>query len=328
MNLVQEEVGCSQKEMKSKPYTAKILLFGEYGIIKDAMGLSIPYDFYRGALVYKDDKMSEEKSREADVSNAALGEYCRWIEENKDTLTARIDTSSMMEDIEKGLYFDSSIPLGYGVGSSGAVVAAIYDRYAINPISSSDISSQDIIRLKGILGEMEGYFHGKSSGLDPLICYLNLPILIRSSSEIDTVGIPSSSDDGRGAIFLLDTGIKHSTGALIDVFFEKMKNEGFRRMIREEFTALSDACIDAFLSSRNASLMENVRKLSRVVYEHFSPMIPSTMKKLWKKGLETDAYYLKLCGAGGGGFMLGFTDDFGKTSQMLEGYNIQPIYRF
>ena len=70
MNLVQEEVGCSQKEMKSKPYTAKILLFGEYGIIKDAMGLSIPYDFYRGALVYKDDKMSEEKSREADVSRA------------------------------------------------------------------------------------------------------------------------------------------------------------------------------------------------------------------------------------------------------------------
>lgn len=34
-----------------KLYHAKVLLFGEYGIIKDAMGLSIPYDFYKGALV-------------------------------------------------------------------------------------------------------------------------------------------------------------------------------------------------------------------------------------------------------------------------------------
>ena len=44
--------------MRAKPYTAKILLFGEYGIIKDAMGLSIPYDFYRGALVYKGGDMT------------------------------------------------------------------------------------------------------------------------------------------------------------------------------------------------------------------------------------------------------------------------------
>ena len=314
--------------MRAKPYTAKILLFGEYGIIKDAMGLSIPYDFYRGALVYKGGDMTAEKKKEADDSAEALSEYCQWIEDNKDKLTAVIDTASMMKDIEEGLYFDSSIPLGYGVGSSGAVVAAIYDRYGVGSIKADGITSQDIIRLKGILGELEGYFHGKSSGLDPLICYLNLPILIRSTGEIDTVGIPTQNAEGRGAIFLLDTGIKHSTGALIDVFFEKMKNEGFRRMIREEFTALSDACIDAFLSSRNASLMENVKKLSRVVYEHFSPMIPVTMKKLWEKGIETDTYYLKLCGAGGGGFMLGFTDDYQKTSAMLKSYNIQPIYRF
>jgi mevalonate kinase len=314
--------------MRAKPYTAKILLFGEYGIIKDAMGLSIPYDFYRGALVYKDSDMPVDKKKEAECSAAALREYCRWIEENRDNLTAGIDTAAMMKDIDEGLYFDSSIPLGYGVGSSGAVVAAVYDRYGINVIKADGVSSQDIIRLKGILGELEGYFHGKSSGLDPLICYLNLPILIRSTGEIDMVGIPSQNADGRGAIFLLDTGMKHSTGALIDVFFEKMKNEGFRRMIREEFTALSDACIDAFLSSRSASLMENVKKLSRVVYEHFSPMIPTTMKKLWKKGIETDTYYLKLCGAGGGGFMLGFTDDYQKTSAMLKSYNIQPIYRF
>ena len=36
--------------MKSPLFFAKILLFGEYGIIKDSKGLSIPYNFFRGAL--------------------------------------------------------------------------------------------------------------------------------------------------------------------------------------------------------------------------------------------------------------------------------------
>ena len=40
--------------MKGPLFFAKILLFGEYGIIKDSKGLSIPYNFYRGALKIPD----------------------------------------------------------------------------------------------------------------------------------------------------------------------------------------------------------------------------------------------------------------------------------
>ncbi len=36
--------------MKGPLFYAKILLFGEYGIIKDSKGLAIPYNAYRGAL--------------------------------------------------------------------------------------------------------------------------------------------------------------------------------------------------------------------------------------------------------------------------------------
>jgi mevalonate kinase len=32
------------------------------------------------------------------------------------------------------------------------------------------------------------------------------------------------------------------------------------------------------------------------------------MRGLWSKGLESGDYILKLCGAGGGGFVLGFSD--------------------
>ena len=36
--------------MKGPLFYSKILLFGEYGIIEDSKGLSIPYNFYKGAL--------------------------------------------------------------------------------------------------------------------------------------------------------------------------------------------------------------------------------------------------------------------------------------
>ena len=41
----------------------------------------------------------------------------------------------LKRDIDKGMYFDSSIPQGYGVGSSGALVAAVYDKYANDKIN-------------------------------------------------------------------------------------------------------------------------------------------------------------------------------------------------
>ena len=56
-------------------------------------------------------------------------------------------------------------------------------------------------------------------------------------------------------------------------------------------------------------------------------MIPKNVERLWEKGLETNAYYLKLCGSGGGGFVLGFTEDLEKAKTMLEGHNLQVIHK-
>ncbi len=309
-----------------KLYHAKVLLFGEYGIIKDAMGLSIPYDFYKGALVLPEGE-PDATARQSNEHIARFAQYLETLQQDP-TFEAHIDTESLRRDVEAGLYFDSSIPLGYGVGSSGALVAAIYERYASPRKKPEELTTGDIVRLKGILGQMESFFHGHSSGLDPLICYMNLPILVRPHGAIDPVGIPASNAQGAGAIFLLDSGMQHATGKLIDIFFEKMKNEGFRKMLREEFGALNDACIQAFIEGRKKSLLENVRALSQVVLTHFSPMIPRSLRKIWLDGLQTDTYYLKLCGAGGGGFVLGFTDDYHKAARMLRGYATQPIYRF
>ena len=57
-------------------------------------------------------------------------------------------------------------------------------------------------------------------------------------------------------------------------------------------------------------------------------MVPEQLKDLWIKGLENEKFFLKLCGSGGGGMMLGYTDDFEATQKLVTKFNITPVFRF
>ena len=54
-------------------------------------------------------------------------------------------------------------------------------------------------------------------------------------------------------------------------------------------------------------------------------MIPKLFQKLWKDGLESNDYYLKLCGAGGGGFILGLTRDIENAKKHFDGIEFRSI---
>ena len=312
--------------MKGPLFYSKILLFGEYGIIKDSKGLSIPYNFYNGAL-----KVDEDPSEAAIASNRSLNrfaDYLNELQENNPELV-QFDLAKLKADIEKGMYFDSTIPQGYGVGSSGALVAAIYDKYATGKITVLENLTRDkLLKLKKIFGEMESFFHGKSSGLDPLNSYLSIPILINSKDNIEPAGIPSQTENGLGAVFLLDSGSTGETGPMVNIFMENMKQEGFRQMLKEQFVKHTDACVDDFLKGDVKSLFSNVKRLSHVVLDNFKPMIPAQFHKLWKHGIDTNDYYLKLCGSGGGGYILGFTEDIDKARKSLKDYKLEVVYNF
>ncbi|WP_373707683.1 mevalonate kinase [Kaistella sp.] len=308
--------------MTNPLFYAKILLFGEYGIIEDSQGLTLPYSFYKGTL-----KFSELESDFEKKSNDSLLKYSEYLKDLQLPEIFQLNISKFKKDIKKGLFFDSNIPQGYGVGSSGALVAAIFEKYSVKNYEPEQVSKDELKNLRTIFGQMESYFHGKSSGIDPLICYMNLPILIESKDSVDKVSVPASHE-GKGAIFLIDSGMTGETGPMVQIFFEKMKTEGFRKTLKEEFIRYNNACIDAFLKKEMTPLFRNLKSLSVWAYEHFKPMIPESIYKAWKKGLDTNAYYLKLCGSGGGGYILGFTKDYAKAEKMLEGFQKEVIYRF
>lgn len=306
--------------MKGPLFYSKILLFGEYGIIEDSKGLSIPYNFYKGALKIPNKINSISKS-----SNDILKDFLNFLKSRK----INLDLVKFAYDLDKGLYFDSSIPKGYGIGSSGALVAAVYDKYAFEKITVlENLTQAKLLKLKNIFSDMESFFHGKSSGLDPLNSYLSIPILINSKRDIKVTGIPSQKSNGNGAVFLMDSGKIGSTAPMVSIFMDQMKKDGFRKIINEKFIKHTNLCVDDFLKGDLKSLFDNTKKLSKTVLDNFKPMIPKEFHNVWKKGIENNSYFLKLCGSGGGGYILGFTENFKEAKEHLKDHKLEVVYYF
>ena len=307
--------------MNNLTYSSKILLFGEYSIVINSYGFAIPYSLYKGSLKLK----AGSKDRN---SQKKIIEFIEYLKKKVKNLPD-FDWININKDKKNNLFFESNIPQGYGLGSSGALVAAFYNRYVKNKIpSEGKLTKNKLQKLKNIFSEMESYFHGESSGMDPLNCYLGLPILIKSQNEIQITKMPEEKVLGYGGIFILDSGNSSDTSSMVSLFFRKMEDENFNLMMKNEFIKYSKICINEFLKGDINSLFKSIKILSEITLNNFRPMIPKKFTKLWHEGIRTNDYFLKLCGSGGGGFLLGFTLDIENTFRTLEDYNKEIIYKF
>ncbi|MEA3444284.1 MAG: mevalonate kinase [Bacteroidota bacterium] len=317
---------------KNDLYYAKILLFGEYSVIYNSKGLSVPYSHFKGELDFIN-KNKYTNLNFANESNRMLVEFFGYIKElqEKGILLCNFNILDFENDINKGLFFESSIPQGFGLGSSGALVAALYDKYVNGKISNAHgIDKKQILQLKEIFAQLESFFHGTSSGIDPLNSYLKMPMLINTKSDIRIVGLPRRTKFGDGAIFLINTGTPRKTAPLVNFFIEKVKNEiAFAREVKNTMIPLTDNCINSLVNGEIDDFFKNLKELSRFQLKYMKRMIPEPFQKLWHKGIETADYYLKLCGSGGGGFILGFSANFEKTRKELEDsdFEVIPVFQ-
>ena len=303
--------------MAQKSFNSKILLFGEYSIIKDPMALCIPYSLFEGSLSFR-----KNEGPKIDPELKAFSQYLKRCYK-KDKFEFDFDARSFDFDISQGLYFDSTIPQGFGVGSSGALCAAIFSRY----VREFSLNPEMIFKLKKFFAKMESFFHGSSSGIDPLISFLNKAVLIKGKDDLLMVDLPSY-ETGKGGIFLLNTGRARKTEPLVNLFLEKCSSQDFGRVCDQHLLPLTHKCIDSFLKRDLELLFESFKNLSSFQREHFDPMIPPLFKDLWEAGLESNEFHLKLCGAGGGGFLLGITRDFSLIEKSLNSYETRIVYRF
>lgn len=276
--------------MKNHP--CKLLLFGEYVLMQQSQALALPLDLYKGFWSF------EQPAAEHSV--AALRELLAFIETNEQF--AYLDAPKLRKDLDRRLWFDSNIPNGYGLGSSGAVVAALYESYAKDNFTN-------LQQLQTRLGALEAHWHGKSSGLDPLVAYLQTPIHI-DAKGVQQVTLPSKN---RFSVWLLDTQISRKTAPLVEYFIQNAQNADFVQACIEPLKGYNAQAIKGFLEQNGTDFWQAIQQISTLQSQYFERMIPTQYRELWAEGLKTGDFYLKLCGAGGGGFLLVFQKNLQKS---------------
>lgn len=309
-------------------FNSKVLLLGEYSALYNSMALVMPYDRFSGQLTFAD---GDTKNKFAFRSNEFLKKFSTFVANHTDENFV-LEVKKFEQEIENGLFFNSNIPQGYGLGSSGALVVAIFLRYLKKTKEFKDelknLTLGTAQKLKKSLGQMESFFHGTSSGLDPLSIILNKPILYKSADEILPVSIPGRNEEGKNFIFLLNTGIPRQTSAMMQHFRSFCDETEFRNKIQNELVNYTNASIQSFLENDSSVLYKNLDNLIRFQIREMKFFIPSPFQSVIQEGINNGDYFLKICGAGGGGFMLGFTGNWAKTSEDLRAFSPQIIYRY
>lgn len=281
-------------------FPAKAILFGEYTVIRGGAALAIPLPNFGGSW-----EMGGP-GRQFSLPDLSRSEQVKM---------AGLDVQKLQNELKDGLFFRSNIPTGYGLGSSGAVVAAVYDRY-------SDEKEADLFLLKNKLGALEGFFHGKSSGIDPLVSFTKKNLLIdQTSVRPITIDLLENQTDA-GRFFLLDTNLKRSAKPLISWFSERCADPYFIQNLEEQLLVFNKTAIECLLENDPENLFEQMHAISDFQLRHFQPMVPGFLRSAWLDGLASDDFKLKLCGAGGGGFMLGFSKNWAATAARLAGFSL------
>ena len=275
--------------IENRLYPAKLLLFGEHLLLQGASALAIPAP---AACGHGQQHTSGERPQLWHQLRKVLAQL---------SPTLRLDLVQMAKDIQDGWYFESNIPQGYGLGSSGALCAGLYDRYALGE------KATDPAELKQILGDIEASFHGKSSGIDPLTAYLQAPIFIQEQTKV--MPLPHGYTFPDLTIFLIDTQQPRETGVLVKWFLAQSNDAEYKQILQNAVFPEHESMINSWINGQVDAFFEHLRFISHWQSIHLHPMMPThtALLEWWVSALGDDTTRLKICGAGGGGFVLGFT---------------------
>lgn len=287
-------------------FPAKLLLFGEHVLLLGATALATPVPAFGGRFVFSNGEALESAPYRQRLFQFAQSDALRAL--------GTLQLEQFAQDLTSGLYFKSNIPTGYGLGSSGALCAAVYDRYCQD-------KTRDFAELKRIFAQMEGFFHGNSSGIDPLTSYVGECVRIRNKTEV-TLAKTQAWEQSAPLIFLLDTQLPRRTGPLVEWFLAQSEAPDFAQKLTQTYLPAHEALVQAWVSADSELFWPNLRRISAFQLEYFVPMIPPDFRKFWLENMDNQDFTLKICGAGGGGYLLGFARNLETIRALSATYKI------
>ena len=293
----------------SRTFPSKLLLFGEHILLKSAPALAAPAPAWSGRW-----------EQSTAVPPPPQWEQLRHLTPLLEQSGVPLRLADLRRDVEAGWYFPSNIPQGYGLGSSGALCAGLLERYGDIP--------PDHESARAVLSQIEGCFHGKSSGIDPLTSWVQRPLLVKGSHITVLEQYTPPSDV---TVFLADTQSPRQTGRLVQWFLEQWdQNSAFRTHLEEELLPAHQHLLSAWLSGDSTGFMDQLQQISRWQWQWMLPMRPvhEGIARWWTAAADTGHTRLKICGGGGGGLTLGFTTRPDDVREYASVHDIQIIFPF
>jgi mevalonate kinase len=305
-------------------FPAKILLFGEYSILQDSFALAIPFNKFSGEWAFPEQDNGRQP-KYAYGSNRSLLNFLDYLKKPGAArgVTHFPDIDLFESDLQKGLYFKSDIPEGSGFGSSGAVTAAVLKRYASPLTGMAGISE-----LRNDLALLESFFHGKSSGIDPLVSYYASSILISDKGNIEFPDISADEIIKKYGLFIVQDDNAGSTKSFVKKFRDRCLNDkSYMKEIRDKYIPLNNLCINAIIDRTGfQDLFKLLRNLTLLQLRLFPGMISEKMISIAEYGISQGLCAIKLCGSGGGGYMLGFTDNTRRMKEYFYGNQCRIVF--
>ena len=278
---------------------AKLLLLGEYSVLHGSAALAFPYERFSGELVLPG-SMRDPDPAWVD-SNRSLQELYEYLTEGERiNLSGQIlDLAQFRMELDGKLFFLSTIPANYGVGSSGSLVAALYRRFG----HKNETSPED---LRKRLAFIESFFHSTSSGTDPLVCYLNRPVCIRDG-KVTTPDITLDELRKHIKINLIDSETSGQTKTGVSGFSINRETDPLRAELYEsEYIPLVNQVINNIIAKEFGTLNSDICKISELQLQLFTDLFPPSIREKAEICLREGCGAIKLCGSGGGGFFLHF----------------------
>ena len=76
-----------------------------------------------------------------------------------------------------------------------------------------------------------------------------------------------------------------------------------------------------------------MKELSEFQLKNMPGLVPLNVRKAWARGLKSNSFKLKICGSGGGGYILGFSEDPPAACALLreeglETFSVEPKHQY
>ena len=295
---------------------AKIILFGEHFVVygEPAIVLAIDKRAYVKIEASRDDNL-HLRSKTLNLSGCFEGNSFKVEQGNAREAKIKFEpvkraVESVLEKHQKhiglNIEIDSSIPVGAGLGSSAAVIAAT--AAATGALLDVKLSKEEIFR---ITYETERIVHGNPSGVDPAISTFGGAIIF----QVDTGFKPLDAKENIPLV-IGETGVERSTRAQVEkvrIIVEKYPRivENIMKAAREVVLRAIDAFKENDLKTLGALMNMNHALLYGI------GVSDESLEWLVNAARKAGALGAKLTGAGGGGCMIALSEDE-KLQQVSE----------